>query len=114
MRLVLWGVLIVALCYAAYSGMLAFSAWMKVNSAVDEIVSREGVESVPSRELKSRVMAAANEAGVPITERDVTVTNDGRVTIEVMWTIPVVVANGESVVAVPLSVKRTSAGAARR
>src|SRR5437762_3053751 len=45
MRLFLWGVLIVVLCYAAYSGMIAFSSWMKVNSAVDDIVSREGVEA---------------------------------------------------------------------
>src|SRR5438477_4915542 len=84
MRLFLWGVLIVVVCYAAYSGMIAFSSWMKVNGAVDEIVSREGVETVPSRELKARVMTAANEAGVPIGERDVIVTNDGRgrVTIE--------------------------------
>src|SRR5712691_11659307 len=106
MRLFLWGVLIVGLCYAGYSGMIAFSSWVKVNNAVDEIVSKEGVESVPSRELKSRVMTAANAAGVPLNERDVVVTNDGRVTIEAIWTIPVIIANGESVVAVPLSVKR--------
>ena len=37
----------------------------------------------------------------------------GRVTIEVIWAIPVVIARGESVLAVPLSVKRTSAGRAR-
>jgi len=116
MRLFLWGVLIVVVCYAAYSGMIAFSSWMKVNGAVDEIVSREGVETVPSRELKARVMTAANEAGVPIGERDVIVTNDGRgrVTIEVIWAIPVVIARGESVLAVPLSVKRTSVGSAGR
>ena len=59
MRLFLWGVLIVVLCYAAYSGMIAFSSWMKVNSAVDDIVSREGVEAVPSRELKKTWLAVS-------------------------------------------------------
>ena len=110
MRVFLWGVLLVVLCYLAYTGMLALGSWVKLNSAVDDIVSREGVETVPARELKARVMTAANDAGVPLNERDVVVTNDGRVTIEVFWTVPVIVARGESVLAVPLSVKRRSTG----
>jgi hypothetical protein len=110
MKLFLWGVVIVALGYTGYSGMLAASSWLKLHTAVDEIVSRDGVEAVPARELKSRVMTAATDMGVPLNERDVIVTNDGRVTIEVSWTIPVIVAKGEPVFAVPLSVRRSSAG----
>jgi hypothetical protein len=66
MRLVFWGVVAVVALYLAYSGMIAVSSWISVNNAVDEIVSADGVETVPSRELKSKVMSAANAAGVPL------------------------------------------------
>jgi hypothetical protein len=109
MRLVFWGVVIVGLCYLAYSGMLAAWSWIAVNNAVDEIVSKDGVETIPSRELKAKVMSAANEVGVPLSEKDVIVTNTDRVVkVEVIWTVPLVIVNGDAVVAVPLSVRRTS------
>ena len=67
-------------------------------------------ETVPSRELKSKVMSAANAAGVPLADKDVSVTNAGQgVNIEVLWTVPVVVVNGDAVFAVPLAVRRSSA-----
>jgi hypothetical protein len=54
-------------------------------------------------------MSAANEAGVPLVDKDVVINNVDRVVrIEVMWTVPVVVVNGDAVVAVPLAVRRTS------
>ena len=114
MRLIFWGLVVVAICYAAYSGMIAVWQWIAVNNAVDEIISREGVEAVPPRELKSRVMQATNEAGVPLDERGVTVTRDNRgVQVEINWTMPVIIVRGDPVLAVPLSVKRASPGAAR-
>jgi hypothetical protein len=110
MRLVFWGLVAVAAAYVAYSGMVAVSSWIAVNNAVDEIVSADGVETIPSRELKSKVMSAANAAGVPLADKDVTVTNAGQgVNVEVQWTVPVVVVNGDSVFAVPLAVRRSSA-----
>jgi hypothetical protein len=114
MKLFVWGVIVVALGYAAYSGMIAAWSWIAVNNAVDEIISREGVEATPAHDVKMKVMTSANEAGVPLAERDVIVTNDGRVTVEVVWTIPVVVFKGETVIAIPLNVKRTSAATARK
>jgi len=110
MRLVFWGLVAVAGLYLAYSGMVAASSWISVNNAVDEIVSADGVETIPSRELKSKVMSAANAAGVPLTEKDVVVVNRGQgVNIEVLWTVPVIVVNGDAVFAVPLAVRRSSA-----
>ena len=110
MKLIFWGLIVVGLLYLAYSGMLAAWSWIAVNNAVDEIVSADGVETVPSRELKSKVMSAANAAGVPLGEKDVVVTNAGQgVNVEVLWTVPVVVVNGDAVFAVPLAVRRSSA-----
>lgn len=115
MKVFLWGLLIVALCYAAYSGMIAAWSWIAVNNAVDEIITKDGIEAVPEKEIKSRIMAATSEAGVPLTENDLIVTlEDRKVKVEAIWTIPVIVVKGESVLAVPLSVKRASSGAAKR
>ena len=115
MKVFLWGLLVVALCYAAYSGMIAAWSWIAVNNAVDEIITKDGIEAVAEKEIKRRIMAATNEAGVPLTENDLIVTREDRkVKVEAIWTIPVIVVKGESVLAVPLSVKRASSGAATR
>ena len=109
MRLIFGGLVIVAFCYVAYSGMLAAWSWIAVQNAVDEIISKEGVESVPIPELRTRVMKAANEAGIPINEKEVIVTKEDKgVQVEIFWTVPMIVVKGEPVLAVPLSVKRTS------
>lgn len=114
MRLIIWGLVIVALCYAAYSGMIAAWSWIAVNNAVDEVITRDGVEAVPEREIKTRIMQSTAEAGVPLNERDVTVTHydDHTVRVQVAWTVPVIVMQGDVVLAVPLSVKRASAAPA--
>jgi hypothetical protein len=109
MRLMFWGLVIVAFCYVAYSGMIAAWSWIAIQNAVDEIISKEGIESVSVPEVRSRVMKAANEAGVPINEKEVLVTKEDRgVQVEIFWTMPMIVVKGEPVLAVPLSVKRAS------
>ena len=69
MKVIFWGLVIVALCYAAYSGMMAAWSWIAVNNAVDEIISKQGVEAIPAAELKKRVLSASSEAGVTLDER---------------------------------------------
>jgi hypothetical protein len=110
MKLIFWGLVGVAFLWVAYCGMLSVWSWIAVNNAVDEIVSKDNVATIPSTEIKSKVMTATNEAGVPLTEKDVSVTNEAGqgVKVEVLWTVPVVIVNGDVVVAVPLAVRRTS------
>ena len=109
MKLIFWGVVIVGLGYAAYSGMIAAWSWIAVSNAVHEVLSRDGIETLPEREIRARVMNSTNEAGVSLNERDIVVTRDERtVRVEVVWTIPVIVMKGDPVLTVPLSVKRTS------
>ncbi|HXD99944.1 MAG TPA: hypothetical protein VN646_25540 [Candidatus Acidoferrum sp.] len=113
MKVILWGLVVVALVYGAYSGMIAVWSWIAVNNAVDEIITKDGIEAVPAAEIKARVMKATNEAGIPLRENDVVVTLDERtVRVEAIWTVPVIIVKGESVLAIPLSVKRASAGSA--
>ena len=113
MKVILWGLVVVALVYGAYSGMIAVWSWIAVNNAVDEIITKDGIEAVPAAEIKARVMKATNEAGIPLRENDVVVTLDERtVRVEAIWTVPVIIVKGESVLAIPLSVRRASAGSA--
>jgi hypothetical protein len=114
MRLIFWGLVVVAFCYAAYSGMIAAWSWIAVNNAVDEIISKDGIEAVPVPEVKARVMKATNEAGIPIADNQVLVTREDRgVKVEIIWTMPVIVVKGDTVLAIPLSVNRTSSGGGR-
>jgi hypothetical protein len=110
MRLIFWGLFVVALGYAAYSGMIAAWSWLAVNNAVDEIISREGADALPPQEIRTRVMQATGEAGIPLREKDIVVTREPRgVRVEIMWTVPVIVLRDETLLAVPLSVKRATA-----
>jgi len=112
MKVFLWGLVVVALAYGAYSGMIAAWSWIAVNNAVDEIISKDGIEAVPPAEIKARILRSTSEAGIPLTERDVSVVLDDRtVRVEAIWTVPVIVVKGESALAIPLSVKRASAAA---
>jgi hypothetical protein len=114
MRLIFWGLVVVAFCYAAYSGMIAAWSWIAVNNAVDEIISKDGIEALPVPEVKARVMKATNEAGIPIADNQVLVTREDRgVKVEIIWTMPVIVVKGDTVLAIPLSVNRTSSGGGR-
>jgi hypothetical protein len=57
--------------------------------------------------VKTRIIREALSAGVPLVEREVNVvSNKGVLAIHVAWTFPVIVYKGESVLAVPLSVKK--------
>src|SRR5207247_708259 len=48
------------------------------------------------------------ESGVPLADRDVSVTVDNRVhTVNIVWSFPVIVYRGERVLAIPLSLKRS-------
>jgi hypothetical protein len=110
MRIFLWGVVIVALCYAAYSGMIAAWSWIAVNNAVDEIVSREGIDSIPEPDIKAKILESTADAGISLNDRDIVVTRDGReLRVQVIWTIPVIVVKGDSVLSIPLSVRRATA-----
>jgi hypothetical protein len=106
MRLIFWGLVVVALAYAAYAGMMTAWSYYQIWSSVDQALALKPGDHYNADEVKRRVLSGANEAGVPLTERDVVVSESGRggVAVNVVWTYPVVVYQGETVLAVPLSV----------
>jgi hypothetical protein len=67
-----------------------------------------GVGLATAGDVKTRIVREANEAGVPIEEREVSVVlADRELKLNVVWTFPVIVYKGESVLAIPLSVKKS-------
>jgi len=109
MRLIVWGLVIVALGYAAYSGMISIWSYISVATSVDEVFQKARTGGRPDvGELREMLLKTTNEGGVPLTERDVTVLEGERsIQVQIVWSVPVVVYKGEVVLAVPLSVKRT-------
>lgn len=119
MRLVFWGLVLVGLGYAAYAVMTAGWQYFQVITVVDEVLEPRNLASLPTaRDVRAKILKTVAEAGVPLGERDLNVTHvDRMVTVTVVWSVPVVIYKGESVLAIPLSVTRsrpTTGGSAYR
>ncbi len=109
MRVFFWGLVAVACCYVAYAGMMSVYQWFQIHSVIDETLEPRNLRELATLgDVKTRILREANEAGVPIDEREVSVVSaDRMLKINVVWTFPVIVYKGESVLAIPLSVKKT-------
>lgn len=109
MRVFFWGLVVVACCYAAYAGMMSVYQWFQIHNVIDETLQPRNLrELATAGDVKTRIVREAHEAGVPIEEREVSVVVVEReLKLNVVWTFPVIVYKGESVLAIPLSVKKT-------
>jgi len=109
MRVFFWGLVAVACFYVAYAIMMSGYQWFQVRSVIEETLEpRNFRELATLGDVKMRILREAKEAGVPIDEREVSVTSADRVLkVNVVWTFPVIVYKGESVLAIPLSVKKS-------
>lgn len=108
MRVFFWGLVAVACCYVAYAGMMSVYQWFQIRSVIDETLEPRNLrELATAGDVKTRILREANQAGVPIEEREVSVVLAEReLKLNVVWTFPVIVYKGESVLAIPLSVKK--------
>jgi hypothetical protein len=108
MRVFFWGLVAVACCYLAYAVMMSGYQWFQVRSVIEETLEpRNFRELATLGDVKTRILREANEAGVPIEEREVSVVSaDRTLKVNVVWTFPVIVYKGESVLAIPLSVRK--------
>jgi len=108
MKLIVWGLVLVALGYAAYAGMMSAWSYLQVAEVVDQAVSNPPAGSATDATLLRRaVLTRASEAGLVLDERNVVVADvDRGLEVQVAWTHPVIVVNGDTVLAVPLSHSR--------
>lgn len=113
MKVLTWGIVIVGVVYLAYTGMMSVGSYFSVAGAVEEALeARTLIERHDPGVVKQTVLKLVNRAGVPLQEKDVTVTVSERaLAVSVEWTIPIVVYKGESMLAIPLSVERVRAQA---
>jgi hypothetical protein len=115
MKVFFWGVVVISLCYAAYAGMMSAYQWFQIRTVIEDVLEPRTLAELPTAgDVKKRILREATTAGVPLDDREVNVvaTNAG-LAIQVAWTFPVIVYKGESVLAVPLSVKKQHAAGGR-
>jgi hypothetical protein len=108
MRVFFWGLVVLAFFYVFYAGSMSIYQWFQIRSLIDETLEPRNLRELATPgDVRTRIVRQANEAGIPIEEREVTVVSaDRELRVNVMWTFPVIVYNGESVLAIPLSVKK--------
>ena len=108
MKVFFWGLVAVACCYGAYAAMMSAYQWYQVRSVIEDVLEPRTLAELPTAgDVKKRILREATSAGVPLGEREVNVVSTrGVLAIQVVWTFPVIVYKGESVLAVPLSVKK--------
>ncbi|HEX3178126.1 MAG TPA: hypothetical protein VHZ49_15725 [Methylomirabilota bacterium] len=108
MKAFFWGLVVVACCYAAYAGMMSVYQWFQIRTVVEEVLEPRSLADLPTAgDVKKRILREATTAGVPLDDREVNVVaTTAGLAIQVAWTFPVIVYKGESVLAVPLSVKK--------
>ena len=114
-------IVIVALAYAAYTGILAAGTYFEVSQIIDDAVldlkpgmidaSRQalgGSRGDPALKLREAVLAKTTKASLPISEDDVVVTEaDQKLQIKVTWSQPVNFYQDKIAFALPLSVTRS-------
>jgi hypothetical protein len=114
MKLVFWGLVVVAAVYGAYSVMASAWQYFQVSGVVDEALEPRSIaEHGTARALKAKILKDVAEAGVPLEARDVSVVMvDRLITVNIIWSFPVIIYNGEPVLSIPISLKREKAAGA--
>jgi hypothetical protein len=109
--MIFWFLVVLGLCWAFYVSAMSVWQYFQVAGTVDEALEQRSVgQSYDPRLIRDHVLRVSNEAGVPLTERDVSVFQVGdQMVVEAVWSYPVLIFKGEAVLAVPLSVKRQRA-----
>jgi len=109
MKVIFWGLVAVGFAYAAYGVMMSGYQYLTLSSVVDDATQKHSLAENPTpRQLKAKILKDSADAGVPLEDRDVAVTMADRVvTVNIIWTFPMIMYKGEPVLAIPLSLKRT-------
>src|SRR2546430_17472637 len=108
MRLFFWGLVAVAAAYAAYAVMMSAWQYLQVSGVVDDVMQPRAIADLGSaRAVKAKILRETAESGVPLQDRDVSVTIEHRVyTVNIIWSLPVIIYNGETEASIPRCLKR--------
>src|SRR5437879_12986253 len=87
------------------------SAWQyfQVSGVVDDVMQPRAIADLGSaRAVKAKILKETAESGVPLADRDVSVTIENRVYIvNIIWSFPVIIYKGEPVLSIPRSLMRS-------
>ena|SRR6266545_4988964 len=120
MRFLTGLLVVIALGYAAYCGILAVGTYFQVAQLVDDAVldlkpglienvqqALSGDRLSPASRLREAILEKITKARLPITADDVSVGDDQqRLHVKVKWTQPVIIYQDAVVFSVPLSLTR--------
>ncbi len=80
MRLFFWGLVAVGAAYCAYAVMMSAWQYLQVSGVVDDVMQPRAIADLGSaRAVKAKILRETAESGVPLQDRDVSVTIENRV-----------------------------------
>jgi hypothetical protein len=97
--------LLIGFFYLFWTGGMALRSYWHLSSVVDQALERARGGAAPVRAV---ILRGAADSGVPIAPGDVVVDEDrDRVSVQLRWAWPVVSWQGEPIVRIPLSLRRS-------
>src|SRR2546422_6616352 len=89
--------------------MLPAGQYFQAPGVVEDVMQPRAIADLGSaRAVKAKILKETAESGVPLADRDVSVTIENRVyTVNIIWSFPVIIYKGEPVLSIPLSLKRS-------
>src|SRR5205809_4845274 len=111
-KVLFWLLVALGFVYAFYAGAVAVYSYYQVTDIVKETVTeRAGVDRYERAErIRREILKKATESGVPLSEREVRVTDDNRtLRVLIRWSYPVIFYKGDAVLSIPLKYERSFA-----
>lgn len=106
MKTVFWLLVAVGVVYGFYSGAVAIWQYYEIKGIVEESVAeraRMDRYERPGR-VRDDILRRAPDTGVTLDERDVFVTEEDRtLRVLIRWSYPVIIYNGDAVLAIPIA-----------
>jgi hypothetical protein len=97
---------VVVFFYAFYNGAAAVWSYMELSGVVDRALEERGRAGAVA--VRDAIVQGAGEAGVPLREPNVHVSEEAGVySVRVQWTWPVFSYQGKDVLEIPLSLSRS-------
>ena len=111
MKALFWVLVAIGCVYVFYTGAMAVWSYLEITSVVEEVVaeraSRSEREERATR-VQEDIAKKVAASGIKVDDRGVSVSDEGRtLDVSVRWSWPVIVYQGEEVVAIPLRHERT-------
>lgn len=113
MRLTAWLLVVILIFYGIYNGAMALRSYMTMSTVVNQVLQEPG--PTDADKVRGSLLQKAADAGVPLTDASVVVSEQERVlSVRVIWSWPVFEWEGEELLGIPLSVARSVRRSAER